>query len=144
MQSIRVRHNIEMAHRLWDLPGKCQQIHGHSWWCELTLFGPPDGRGIILDFHEVKVAFRAMLDSFYDHHLALDKDDPLIQKAYTRFGEGYDSIYPGVRLTPGMPTVENMSKWIGEWAQFHFSSDGIVSFKVDLWEAATNAATWQG
>jgi 6-pyruvoyltetrahydropterin/6-carboxytetrahydropterin synthase len=134
LQAIVVKHNIEMAHRLWDLPGKCEQIHGHSWWCELTMWRRPDPRGIIIDFGEVKKAFREYLDGTFDHRLALDDNDPLLQY-------GNESVYPGLVRVPSMPTVENMSKWIGQWTEKAFP--GMERYTIHLWEAATNAAVWE-
>lgn len=145
MQSIRVRHNMEMAHRLWDLPGKCTQIHGHSWWCELTIIGTPDATGILIDFGDVKKKLRGYLDSTYDHHLCLDQDDPLLRVArdlelHEVLSDDHH-LYPGLVITDGMPTVENVSMWIGEWAENTFGRG--YHYKVDLWEASTNAATWE-
>lgn len=131
-----VRHNIEMAHRLWKLPGKCTQIHGHSWWAEVTLVMDPDEDGVTVDFSEVKKILRGHLDGEFDHRLALDMDDPLVRDCPGRV----EDIYPGHVLVPGMPTVENMAKWIGEFMQEQYPQ--AKSVKVHLWEAATNAAGW--
>jgi len=140
LQSILVKHNIEMAHRLWDLPGKCEHIHGHSWWCELTMWKRPDDRGIIVDFGEVKKAFRSYLDGTFDHRLALDVKDPLLAGMRTESTKAQD-FYPGLVIVPAMPTVENMSKWIGSWAEQNLP--GMEQYEVRLWEASTNAAVWE-
>jgi len=66
-----------MAHRLSLLPGKCEQIHGHSWWVELEIIGPVNGEGIIFEFGAVKRVFRSYLDFEYDHHLLLNDSDPI-------------------------------------------------------------------
>ena len=41
---LRVVHNIETAHRLTLLPGRCEAIHGHSMLVTLTLYGPVNVR----------------------------------------------------------------------------------------------------
>lgn len=106
---------------------------------------PQSEGGIILDFHRVKSEFREYLDITYDHKLALDEKDPLITVA--RF-DSFDNdanpqeLYPGVTLTDGPASVENMSKWIGEWARETFGLD--YHYTVLVYEAATNAAEWSG
>jgi 6-pyruvoyltetrahydropterin/6-carboxytetrahydropterin synthase len=131
-----------MAHRLPNLEGKCQQIHGHSWWCELTINGHVGEHGILIDFASVKKVFREHLDGKYDHHLALSVDDPLLAGVELAASSNLDFIYPGLVVVPDDPTVENMAKWIGEYMRKQFGLD--YGYHVKLWEAATNAATWEG
>lgn len=126
--SIVVRHNIEVAHRLSLLPGKCENIHGHSMWVELEITGAPDERGLAngLDFGSVKRAFRGYLDEWYDHRLLLNAEDELAE---------YD--LPGAVLCTGDPTTENIARWVLEWAHKEF--DGVVRTAVQ--ETHVNAAT---
>ena len=146
-QSLEVKHNIEMGHRLAPqvLGGKCQHLHGHSWWCHLEIVdlqgAPEDGRGnIILDLADVKRRFRSHLDNSYDHRFAMDANDILLERFPTV--EAIEEYYPGIVLTPGPPTVENMARWIGEHLRQQFGTK--FGYRVKLFEAATNAATWEG
>jgi len=139
-RSIQVNHNIEVAHRLLDLPGKCQQIHGHSMMIHLELWGPVNDDGILMgiDFGDLKKAYRAYLDSNYDHHLLLNAKDPYV-----------DFVLNGTVVVDGDPTVENISKWVGEWAYEWGENAGpngdhlpINRIKVTVRETGTNGATW--
>jgi 6-pyruvoyl-tetrahydropterin synthase len=159
-QSLEINHNIEMAHRLTCLGrSKCANIHGHSWRVHLTIVDimgqPEDGQGnIIMDLGEVKKVMREWLDNTFDHHLALDRDDPLIDLIIELNGKPglselfplatdlFEAFYPGYVLLPGPPTVENMARWIGEYAREQFGTG--YGYYVKLYEAATNAATWEG
>lgn len=127
--TIAVRHNIEVAHRLWQLPGKCEAIHGHSMWVRLELRGDLDGQGLLagLDFGVVKRAYREHLDTHFDHRLLLDADDPI---AGLRL--------PGLRVTAGQPTTENIAKAIGMWAQARYGCPGLVT----VHETHVNEASW--
>lgn len=129
-QSIKVRHNMEMAHRLYLLQGKCEQIHGHSWWAELELIGEVDDNGIILPFGEVKQVFRHHLDTTFDHHLLLNIDDPVVEYSL-----------PGAVTCSGDPTTENVSKWIGEWAEKEFNGYADI-VRCTVWETSVNCAVW--
>lgn len=135
--TLQVRHNIEVAHRLSRLPGKCEAIHGHSMWVELELGGDVDDRGLLagLDFGEVKREFRAHLDGEYDHRLLLHAGDPL---ADLEFGRGR---LPGLRACPADPTTENIAEWIGFWAVRTFAqiSAGVVTVR----ETHVNAASFR-
>jgi len=131
--TLRVRHNIEVAHRLFMLPGKCENIHGHSMWVTLDLLGHKidvDGYLGGLDFGDVKRKFRAYLDTNYDHHLLLNGNDPLAK---------YD--LPGVILCGNDPSTENIARWVAEWARQNF--EGTPGFRVTVDETHVNSATWE-
>lgn len=139
--SLLVRHNIEVAHRLSLLPGKCEAIHGHSMWVELELTGVVDDRGLLagLDFGGVKRAFRGYLDTEFDHRLLLNASDPLADLA---FGPGR---LPGLRVCPGDPSTENIAAWVGRWALEVFGAE-TTGGSVVVQETHVNAATyrWEG
>lgn len=125
MSYVVVRHNIEVAHRLYELPGKCENIHGHSMWVELKLHGHINKHGILesLDFGSIKKKFREYLDGTYDHHLLLNVDDPWSQPIETvqayQDATGAVSL-PGLVTMPSDPTTENLAKWIAQWATNEF------------------------
>src|SRR3954447_16396326 len=139
---VGVKHNIEVAHRLTGLPGKCQQIHGHSMLVELSLEAARvDERGIALNYHDeemdfgrIKQAFRAYLDTEFDHHLLLNSDDPWAKVLQDVDQHNASGHLPGLRLFPADPTVENIAEWIAEWSVTIFKCSATV--RVD--ETATN------
>jgi 6-pyruvoyltetrahydropterin/6-carboxytetrahydropterin synthase len=52
---VTIRHNFETAHRLPHLPGKCQSLHGHSWWAEVTVAASELSRGgLVVEFGALK------------------------------------------------------------------------------------------
>jgi 6-pyruvoyltetrahydropterin/6-carboxytetrahydropterin synthase len=141
VQTIKVRHNAEMAHRLLLTPGKCQQIHGHSFTVELELVGQVSPEGLLcqLDFANVKALFRKHLDAEYDHHILLNAKDPWAGL----FGvERQDDRLPGLSTMSVDPTTENIAARIGLWAQATFTKYGIAGYTVTVWETKTNCATW--
>lgn len=146
MSFITVRHNIEVAHRLYDLPGKCMQIHGHSMWIELKIHGHLDSHGVLggLEFGEVKKLFRNHLDTEYDHHLLLNHNDPWSGYHFTAVpNDGKDYVVegkpirlPGLVVVPGDPTTENIARWVAEWAAETYKH----SVDVSVQETHTNGA----
>lgn len=131
LTEIRVKHNMEMAHRLSQSPGKCERIHGHSWWVTLSIRDEPDPTGKVLEFGAVKKVFREFLDKFYDHHILLNEDDYIIGRTL-----------PGLHTMQGDPTTENIARDILIWAIRVFSGTGRGGrkFRVEVWETATNCA----
>lgn len=155
MSFIQVRHNIEVAHRLIDMEGKCEAIHGHSMWVELKIHGLVDGNGTLdgLQFGYVKKLFRDYLDGTYDHHLLLNEKDvwagllagkSVIEK-YTNLNDTVHAVLedpdmfetlPGLKVVDGDPTTENIARWIAKWANGTFQKN----VDVTVHETAVNAA----
>lgn len=141
---ITVKHNVEMAHRLYLTPGKCEAIHGHSWNIELGLSGPVDSRGILcgLDFGFVKKEFRGMLDTEFDHRVLLNEDDPWAGAAIM-LPDRSEQLIPGIQTLHGDPTTENFAGIIGNWARDKFVSYGVNEVYAVVFETAVNSADWQ-
>lgn len=136
-----VKHNIEVAHRLFELPGKCEQIHGHSMWVTLELKGELNEHGIMngIEFGELKRIFREHLDTQYDHRVLLNEEDDYSKvKAAAGEREGWHSL-PGTRLTPGDPTTENIASWIAHY----MIGAGYPVSSTTVWETAVNMARWE-
>jgi 6-pyruvoyltetrahydropterin/6-carboxytetrahydropterin synthase len=136
---LAVKHNIEVAHRLHLLPGKCENINGHSMWVTMFVKGELDENGILegISFTDLKKSFRHHLDTVYDHHLLLHENDPWSYPISDRGEEG--TYLPGLKVFPGDPTTENIAKWIANWAR----QDGIPVHSVDVWETSVNMSRYE-
>lgn len=76
---VTVKHNFETAHRLPCLPGKCQSLHGHSWWVEWLFDEEMDSNGITLEYGALKKKLRTWVDHNLDHGTMLGADDNLVE-----------------------------------------------------------------
>ena len=136
MSFIELKHNMEVAHRLYNLPGKCQKIHGHSMVVTLRVHGEIKPGGILhgflgqqFEFGAMKKSFRSYLDDHYDHQLLLNKVDPWagpifqLKSDYSQSVDGDPAAYlldstqkflPGLVPCEEDPTTENIAKWIAE------------------------------
>ncbi len=140
---LKFTHDIQVGHRLYLQPGKCQQIHGHSMTVILSLNVTFNNNGYAvnnenraLEFGAIKKTFRDYLDGFYDHHLLLNEDDPWAQKLrilVSTVAEG--NTLPGLHKVPGDPSTENIAKWIAQWCAEEFR---CVTF-IEVEETNTNA-----
>jgi len=157
-QTIEVSHNMEVAHRLSQLPGKCQQIHGHGMQVHLQLTGKVDELGIFagIDFSSLKKVFRAYIDETYDHHLLLNCTDPWASPIYmfqgmdrvqmdSAIASGDQHFLPGLVMLPADPTTENLSKWIATDMATKLIERGwnenVYDLTVVIDETCTNAAS---
>jgi 6-pyruvoyltetrahydropterin/6-carboxytetrahydropterin synthase len=60
-------YTFEAAHRLPWHPGRCRDLHGHSYRLEVTLAGPLDERGVVVDFDEVNDVVEREVLARFDH-----------------------------------------------------------------------------
>lgn len=151
--TISVRHNIEVAHRLFLTPGRCENIHGHSMWVTLSITGLMNEAGMLagIDFGPLKKEFRGFLDTNYDHRLLLNQADPWAQPVSTEDdhigGNGDVRTLPGLKTTPGDPTTENIARWVGEWGMYDMFSRqwgySVTMLKVEVQETHVNFASWE-
>jgi len=149
---MKIRHNAEIAHRLTKTPGKCQQIHGHGLQIELTFLnlqydGPTamlrNNIGEVFEFGSLKRTFRGYIDTKYDHHLLLNESDDFAQGL--RVGDSDDAVWlPGLQTFPDDPTVENIAKWIAEWAAETYRCDTICSVAETATNGAGTYVKWNG
>ena len=63
---------FEAAHQLPWHPGKCKRLHGHNYRFEVTVEGPLDERGVVVDFDDLHRIVDTEVVSRYDHQFLND------------------------------------------------------------------------
>lgn len=136
--TVTVGHNFETAHRLPHLPGKCESLHGHSWWVDVTVAGEVDGDGVLVEFGSFKAALRDWIDSHLDHGVMLGENDalaPLLAEHGTK-----------VFTVAGWPTVECVAEMLADVARVIMAEHepyGVRVVAVEVHETRTNSAGWR-
>ena len=64
--------SFEAAHQLPWHAGKCKRLHGHHYRVEVTVEGPIDDNGVVIDFDDVKSVVQAEIVERYDHQYLND------------------------------------------------------------------------
>ena len=123
------RHAFDAAHRLSLHPGPCSNVHGHRYAVELTVEGPLDAGGMVVDFAAVKQTFGGWIDDNWDHMLLLWVDDD--------FRHVVEGNAPVVQCT-GHPTAEWMA---AELLRVARDVCGLNATRCDVWETPTFGAT---
>ena len=115
---------FEAAHRLTEWPdSKCFNLHGHSWLCEVQLYGLPD-RGYVVDFYEVGKMLKLCVYDRFDHRYLNDA------------------------LSTNMPTCEYLVMDVWKKCMDHmFESQvfaGVQLYRVKIWETVSAYAQYGG
>ena len=58
---------FEAAHRLAWHPGKCRNLHGHSYRLEVSVGGPLDANGVVIDFDRLNELVGDVVIDRWDH-----------------------------------------------------------------------------
>lgn len=121
------------GHRLLKYEGKCRHLHGHNGILEIDLATEDlDGRGMVIDFGDIKSRLKSWIDATLDHQMILCKDDPMVP-VLTEKGESFKTIDDN-------PTAENLAKLIFNQAR----ALGLPVIEVRLWETPTSRASYRG
>lgn len=119
------------GHRLLNYEGKCRYLHGHNARAVITLESSElDGRGMVMDFSEVKDLVWDWLDREIDHTLLLCREDPLLPLLQAA-GER-------VRVTEENPTAEAIARMIYDY----LAGRGFPVTGVTLWETDSSSASY--
>ncbi|MFA6600308.1 MAG: 6-carboxytetrahydropterin synthase [Candidatus Omnitrophota bacterium] len=119
------------GHRLLDYSGKCAHLHGHGARVEIEISSDKlDGKGMVMDFYEIKETIGQWIDRELDHKMILCERDPLLPEL-KKAGE------PVVVIKEN-PTAEVLARWIYEEARRR----KLPVRKVTLWETEHNAAVY--
>lgn len=150
MHSVSVRHNFETGHRLPHLGGKCQNLHGHSWWATITVSSDQLTRyGTVVEYGALKRSLRAWIDEHLDHGLMLGKADPLAA-LLSPHGKVFE-FDTGLPMTNGLdwPTVENVAELLGRVTSYllvELPPEQVAASahcsRVVVSETHVNTATW--
>ncbi len=122
MFEVTIEETFAAGHALRNYRGKCENVHGHNYRCEVALEGERlDSIGLLVDFVELKRVVHEVLDRM--DHQWLNDFPP------------FDKINP---------SAENMAKYIfDEVGAGMKSKDGVRVAFVKLWETDTSSATYR-
>jgi len=122
MFEVTIEETFAAGHALRNYRGKCENVHGHNYRCQVTLEGGElDSAGLLVDFVELKKVVHAVLDRL-DHQWLNDLPP-------------FDVLNP---------SAENMARFIYEQVSGGLGNrDGVRVGSVRLWETDTASATYR-
>ncbi|MEU6713010.1 6-carboxytetrahydropterin synthase [Nonomuraea sp. NPDC046802] len=146
MFTAQLTHTFDAAHRLPNLPGKCVNLHGHTWRVTVSVAAPHLDDGVLVEFGSFKALARGWIDTHLDHAALLGAADPLLPALRTEGCRVFVFDTAAGHASP-WPTVETVAHLIGHQADrwlFNLPTprpDARIA-RVDVAETPTNTATW--
>jgi 6-pyruvoyltetrahydropterin/6-carboxytetrahydropterin synthase len=122
MFEVTIEETFAAGHALRNYKGKCENVHGHNYRCQVSLAGETlDEIGLLVDFVELKKAVHAVIDRM-DHQWLND-------------------LPPFDKLNP---SAENMARFIYDEVEAALPARSGVGIQfVRLWETDTCSATYR-
>jgi 6-pyruvoyltetrahydropterin/6-carboxytetrahydropterin synthase len=122
MFEVTIEETFAAGHALRNYRGKCENVHGHNYRCQVTLEGAElDEIGLLVDFVELKRVVHSVLDRM--DHQWLNEFPP------------FDVLNP---------SAENMARYIYEQVHEGLKTRaGVRVGFVRLWETDTAHATYR-
>ncbi len=122
MFEVTIEETFAAGHALRNYHGKCENVHGHNYRCQVTLEGERlDAVGLLVDFVELKKVVHGVLDRM-DHQWLND--------------------FPPFDVLN--PSAENMAKYVYDQVTEGLKArDGVRVQAVKLWETDTASATYR-
>ena len=119
MISVTKIWTFDSAHRLPNYRGKCANLHGHTYKLEVTVVGPMQANGMVLDF--------SLLSRFVKDEIVEKLDHAYLNDIFEN------------------PTAEMMVCWIRDVLKSNWSIEALPGTlsRVRLWETPTSYATWE-
>ena len=122
MFELTIEESFAAGHALRQYRGKCENVHGHNYRCQVTVEGAElDRIGLLVDFVELKKVVHAVIDRL-DHQWLNDLPQ-------------FDVLNP---------SAENIAKYIHDEVSAGLGTrDGVRIGMVRLWETDTSSATYR-
>jgi 6-pyruvoyltetrahydropterin/6-carboxytetrahydropterin synthase len=122
MFEVTIEQTFAAGHALRNYHGKCENVHGHNYRCQVTLEGERlDGTGLLMDFVALKRVLQAVIDRL-DHQWLNDLPP-------------FDVLNP---------SAENIAKYIYDEVHREIAAPADVRIgSVRLWETDTSSATYR-
>ena len=124
MFEVTIEETFAAGHALRNYRGKCENVHGHNYRCQVTIEGEQlDGTGLLMDFVSLKKVLQSVIDRL-DHQWLND--------------------YPPFDVLN--PSAENIAKYIYEEVDKGIVSEAAGGARlgfVRLWETDTSFATYR-
>jgi len=109
---------FDSAHFLPRYHGECERLHGHTYRLRVTVEGPVDKDGLVIDFMVLKQVVQSVILDKLDHRLVND-------------------IIP-------VASCENTAQWIWKQLKNHKKLKPARLVEVALWETPTSFAIYNG
>ena len=122
---MKIVTDFAAAHFLRDYEGVCSRLHGHNWKVEVQVAATAlDKVGMGMDFKDIKVATKVLIDSMDHYNLndvpPFDKINPTAENLAAFF---YQQLSEKINTANGNVKVDTVTIWETERACVSYSED---------------------
>ena len=113
MFEVTIEETFAAGHALRNYKGKCENVHGHNYRCEVTVEGEQlDHVGLLVDFVLLKKVVQSVIDRM-DHQWLNDFPpfDVLNPSAENIAKFLYDEASKEMREMPNAPRIKSITVW---------------------------------
>lgn len=122
MYEVAITQSFSSAHRLADIGGKCEELHGHNFKVEVTVGGQAlNSEGILIDFRLLKKFLKEIIDQMDHQHL---NELP---------------FFRGIN-----PSSEIIAHYIYTEMRHSVDAQNVKILRVKVWESENAAVTFIG
>ncbi|HOK40359.1 MAG TPA: 6-carboxytetrahydropterin synthase QueD [bacterium] len=115
---ITKRLKFDAAHNLLNYNGVCENIHGHTYYLEVSCIGKKKEDGMVVDFNIIKKIIEENIIAKFDHKYL----NEIIKQ----------------------PTAENILEFIWKELENKFNNYGVKLFSLKIWEGPNSIAEFRG
>ncbi len=112
------KFKFDAAHKLIDYKGECENLHGHTYFLEVTYKGKKKGNGIVVDFTILKEKINELIIKRLDHSYIND----IIKQ----------------------PTAENILEWTWNILKDTLNEHNVQLYEIKLWEGPNSISAYRG
>lgn len=140
---------FDSAHYLTDYHGKCEKLHGHTYKLEITIEGPVQKNGMVLDFGILKSLVQAHILDHLDHKLLNDVvENPSAEHLVIWMWKQLSplaSLLKKELQNPNLPEALKKFVSISSDEKLHIEGNELVKLKkIILWETPTSFVSYEG
>jgi len=132
--------DANIAHRLLNYNGPCENIHGHTYHFEIDISSDKlNELGMVIDFSEIKTICDNWIQLHWDHAILIYEKDLELKDLIGKLSHGNKWFHSSFNTT-----AENMAKFLFKKFNEDFSTKGVIVSEVRIWETETSIASYKG
>lgn len=143
---------FHMGHRVPNHKSKCRAIHGHTYFCHVTIKGKVNSdkgssdEGMVMDFSDMKEIVNNVIENKLDHaFMVYDKDE---LKNYLQSASIDKKLFDieKIFVVDFIPTAENIAVWLFDELDKNFTDfykEGGLLKRITLYETPTSYVVYE-
>lgn len=139
---------FDSAHYLTDYHGKCEKLHGHTYKLEITIEGPVQKNGMVLDFGILKSLVQTQVLDHLDHKLINDilenpSSEHLVLWIWKQLSP-LTSLLKQELKNPNLPKTLKKFISVNDGTINIEGNNAVKLKKIILWETPTSFVSYEG